>query len=184
LFETKRLRVRRFTPNDYTDLFAYLSEPSVYIFEPGKPISLEEAKNLTIQRSKGSDFIAVELKKTRKMIGHLYFKQVEPLHLMTWELGYIFNPKFHRKGYGSEAAAAWIRYAFVHYDIHRIMARCNPKNKASWKLLNKIGFKREGCFTLFGFVHTDENGSPIWTDVYEYSLIRDWIKNLQEEIQS
>jgi ribosomal-protein-alanine N-acetyltransferase len=173
VIETKRLVVRRFSPDDYRDLFEYLSEPVIYAFEPGKPVSIEEAKSLALERSKGSDFLAVELKDKKKMIGHLYFKQAEPLWLQTWELGYIFNPKFQRRGYGSEAAAGLTAYGFEKNNIHRIMARCNPQNTASWKLLEKVGFKREGCFRKYGFVHTDENGSPIWMDAYEYSLLRD-----------
>jgi ribosomal-protein-alanine N-acetyltransferase len=171
--ETKRLVIRRFSPEDFMDLYEYLSEPVVYAFEPGKPVSRNEAKAMSLERSRGSDFLAVELKQNRKMIGHLYFKQAEPLQLMTWELGYIFNPKIHRNGYGSEAAAALTAYGFEKNNIHRIMARCDPRNTASWKLLEKVGFKREGSFRKYGFVHTDENGLPIWTDVYEYSLLRE-----------
>ncbi len=175
MIETKRLIVRRFTPEDYSDLYEYLSEPEIYTFEPGKPVSIDEAKSLALERSQGSDFMAVELKEKKKMIGHLYFKQAEPAWLLTWELGYIFNPKFQRHGYGSEAAAALTAYGFEHFNIHRIMARCNPENPASWKLLERVGFKREGSFRKFGFVHTDENGAPIWTDAYEYSLLREAI---------
>jgi ribosomal-protein-alanine N-acetyltransferase len=172
LIETKRLLIRRFSPADFMDLFEYLSEPDVYAFEPGKPVSIDEAKIMSLHRSQGSDFLAVEHKENGKMIGHLYFKQAEPSWFLTWELGYIFNPKFQRNGYGSEAAAALTAYGFEKFNIHRIMARCNPQNTASWKLLEKVGFKREGFFKSSGFVHVDENGSPIWTDVYEYSLLR------------
>jgi ribosomal-protein-alanine N-acetyltransferase len=173
MIETKRLLIRRFSPEDYRDLFEYLSEPDVYAYEPGKPVSLDEAKAMSLERSRGTDFLAVELKQSRKMIGHLYFKQAEPMQLLTWELGYIFNPKYHRNGYGSEAAAALTAYGFEKGNIHRIMARCDPRNAASWKLLEKVGFKREGSFRKYGFVHTDEHGSPIWTDAYEYSLLRE-----------
>lgn len=171
MIETNRLIIRRFDPSDYSDLYEYLSLPVTYTFEPGKPISLGEAKELTLQRSAGDDFWAVILKRENKLIGHLYFKQLEPKEKMTWELGYIFHPGFHRKGYASEAAAALTEYAFAHYQIHRIMARCNPENTASWKLLEKIGFTREGYFRKTGFVHTDDRGAPIWTDVYEYSKL-------------
>jgi [ribosomal protein S5]-alanine N-acetyltransferase len=175
VIETKRLIIRKFAPDDYRDLFDYLSLPEIYLYEPGRPVTLEEAKDLCAQRAKGTDFLAVELAQSGKMIGHLYFHPVEPVKLMTWELGYIFNPAFHRKGYGSEAAAAWVRHAFERFAVHRVMARCNPRNTASWKLLEKAGFRREGFFRNSGSVHADGNGSPIWTDVYEYSLLKEWI---------
>jgi len=173
LIETDRLLIRRFKVSDYNDLYEYLSNPVTYLFEPGKPVTLGEAKVLTKLRYKGNDFFAVVLKQSNKMIGHLYLKQLEPEERLTWELGYIFNPAYQRKGYASEASAALTEYAFKNLKAHRIMARCNPDNIASWKLLEKIGFKREGYFEKFGFVHRDDNGNPIWTDAYEYSRIED-----------
>ena len=171
MIETHRLFIRPFTLPDYTDLYEYLSDPVTYLFEPGKPISLDEARELVAQRSRGNDFWAVVLKQNNKLIGHLYFKQLEPEERMTWELGYIFNPKYQRQGYASEAAAALTDYAFTHYHAHRIMARCDPGNVASWKLLEKIGFTREGYFRKYGCIHKDDSGKPIWNDAYEYSKL-------------
>jgi ribosomal-protein-alanine N-acetyltransferase len=171
LIETNRLLIRQFIPSDYNDLYEYLSDPVTYIYEPGEPVSLDEARELVLQRSAGKDFLAVILKQENKLIGHLYFKQLEPGEMMTWELGYIFNPRYQRNGYASEASAALTDYAFTHYHAHRIMARCNPENTASWKLLERIGFIREGYFKKGGFIHKDGDGKPIWNDVYEYSKL-------------
>jgi RimJ/RimL family protein N-acetyltransferase len=173
MIETERLTIRRFCENDYADLYEYLSDPSIYTFEPGKPINIDEAKMLSLQRSKENDFLAVVLRFTGKMIGHLYFRQIEPAERLTWELGYIFNPKYHGNGYATESASALVKYAFSNLGTHRVMARCNPDNGASWKLLERIGFTREAHFKKFGFVHRDSNGNPIWNDVFEYSLIDD-----------
>ena len=105
------------------------------------------------------------------MVGHLYFKQIDPKEKMTWEFGYIFNPKFHKKGYGSESSAALIEYAFKNYNTLRIMARCNPENPASWKLSEKIGFRREGHFKQCDSFRKDNKGKPIWHDAYEYAIL-------------
>lgn len=56
--------------------------------------------------------------------------------------------------------------------VQRIMARCNPDNMASWKLLEKAGCDREGHFRQYTYFHKDANGWPIWTDAYEYSRVR------------
>lgn len=172
MLETQRLLVRRFAAADDKDLYEYLSVPSTYVFEPGRPVSPAEATELAHQRAAGSDFLAVVLKSMGKMIGHLYLKQVEPPQRLTWELGYIFNPRYHGMGYASEAAAAATEYVFRQHGAHRIMARCNPDNTASWRLLERIGYVREGHFREYGFVHRDGNGDPIWTDAYEYSRVR------------
>lgn len=171
MIETDRLFIRQFVLSDDEDLYEYLSDPVTYIFEPGEPISLDEAKGLVSHRSTGNEFWAVILKQENKLIGHLYFSQLEPKEMLTWELGYIFNPRYQRKGYASEASAALVEHAFTHFHAHRIMARCNPENVASWKLLEKIGFTREGFFRKAGFIHKDKNGKPLWNDVYEYSKL-------------
>jgi [ribosomal protein S5]-alanine N-acetyltransferase len=171
MIETERLFIRRFALSDANDLYEYLSDPSVYRYEPGEPINLDQAKELVSHRSLEIIFWAVILKQENKMIGHLYFEQLEPKERMTWELGYIFNPRYQRHGYASEAAGALVEYAFANYHAHRIMARCNPENPASWKLLEKIGFTREGHFRQHSFFRRDESGTPIWFDGFEYARL-------------
>ena len=173
MIKTNRLVIRRFKETDCIDLHEYLSKPEIYAFEPGQPISLKEAEKISIERAKGSDFYAVVLRENKKMIGHLYFKQIDPKVMMTWELGYIFNPSYHKKGYASEAARALVEYAFQNYKIHRIRARCDPENPASWKLLEKVGFRREGHFKQFVTFRNDESGKPIWLDTYEYGFLKE-----------
>jgi [ribosomal protein S5]-alanine N-acetyltransferase len=173
LIETDRLIVRLFKEEDCVDLHDYLSNPVVYEFEPGDPITLDQARELAAQRSRCNDFLAVELKETGRLVGHLYFKQVEPPERMTWELGYIFNPKHHGNGYATEASSALVLHAFRDLKAHRIMARCDPRNVPSWKLLERIGFKREGHFSKCGYFRTDESGRPLWHDAYEYARLED-----------
>ena len=178
MIETNRLVVRKFKDTDFKDLYEYLSNPEIYAFEPGQPVSLREAEKLAIDRAKGSDFLAVVLKDNKKMIGHLYFKQIDPEAMLTWELGYIFNPSYHGKGYATEAARALVEYAFQNYKIHRIMARCDPGNPASWKILEKVGFRREGQFRQFGTFRNDESGNPVWHDAYEYGCLKEDLHKL------
>ena len=78
MIQTQRLIIRHFRAEDFSGLFDYLSNPEVYRFEPGDSITLEEAKTLAAQRAESSEFWAVALKETDKIIGHLYFHQIEP----------------------------------------------------------------------------------------------------------
>ncbi|MEN8904807.1 MAG: GNAT family N-acetyltransferase [Clostridiales bacterium] len=171
MLETQRLLIRKFLVNDYNDLYEYLSLDSTYIYEPGTPISLETTKLMVLKRSRENNFFAVELKSEKKVIGHIYFQQLEPRELMTWEIGYIFNPNYHRLGYATESSKELILYGFNNLNIHRIIGRCNPKNKASWKVLEKLGMKREGRFRENIFFKKDKNNQPIWTDTYEYAIL-------------
>ena len=123
---TPRLVVRTFKSEDADDLYEYLSNNEVYRFEPGEPVDRQQAREMAIELSTSPNFWAVELQVEHKVIGQIYFKQVEPHELMTWEVGYILNPNYQRKGYGSEGVSALIRTGFTAAGIHRVVAHCNP----------------------------------------------------------
>lgn len=171
MITTPRLLIRPFQDEDYTALFDYLANPDVYRFEPGEPITLEQAKQLTHERAQSTEFLAVILRSSQIMVGHLYFKQIEPPQFATWELGYIFNPKFHNQGYATEASKALLHYGFNELGIHRVFARCNPENIASWKVLEKLNMRREGYFRQKAFFRRDAQGSPLWFDALEYAIL-------------
>jgi len=173
MISTARLLIRRFQEQDAPALHAYLSDPTIYRFEPGEPITLEEAREMAFDRSLGSDFWAVALKDTDQLVGHLYFAQTMPKDLLTWELGYIFNPAFQGQGFATEASTALIRFGFEHWDIHRVVAHCNPENIASWRVMEKIGMQREGHFRQNIFFQRDADGNPIWLDTYEYAILKE-----------
>ena len=169
--KTKRLIIRNFRDDDYLDLYEYLSDPVTYIYEPGQPISLKEAGKLCKERSKNNTFLAVELKKEKKLIGHIYFGKIEPEEYDTYEIGYIFNKKFHGHGYATEAAKKVIEYGFNEFGIHKIIANCDPKNKKSWKLLERLNMEREGKFRQKAFFRKNDKGEPMWHDAYSYGLL-------------
>jgi len=170
---TERLVVRSFRPDDWRDLLDYLSLPEIYEFEPGEPIDAGQAALLADERSRGTAFLAVELPSEGRMIGHLYFGQIEPVELRTCELGYIFNPRYHRRGYATEAARALVDHAVAAMGVHRVVANCNPANVASWRVLEKIGFALEGHLRRNIFFRFDEEGRPLWQDTLEYGLLGD-----------
>ena len=168
--ETNRLKIRTFEESDYYDLYEYLSDPEIYKFEPGRPLSLPECIKVTKERSTGNIFLAIELKEEKKVIGHLYFYCPEENEFLICELGFITNRKYQRMNYTSEAASALIKYTFENSYIHRITAQCNPLNIASWKLLEKIGMIREGHLIKNTFFQTDSKGLPVWQDTYLYAI--------------
>jgi RimJ/RimL family protein N-acetyltransferase len=167
---TKRLLIRNFVEDDYNDLYEYLSDKKTYKFEPGRPITIESAKNLCNERSKNNKFLAVQLK--HKVIGHIYFDQTKPQKLLTWEVGFIFNKKYQGKGYATESLTAIIEYGFKNKNIHKIIAHCNPKNVSSWKLLERVKMKQEGKLRENIYFNKDGKGNPIWLDTYKYGLLK------------
>ena len=168
---TSRLTIRRFRPADADDLYDYLSDPQIYRFEPGEPLDREQASRRAADMAASPDFWAVELRSMGKVIGQLYLKLIEPTEHLTCELGYILSPAYQRQGYGSEAAAALVRQALTTCGMHRVVACCNPENTASWKLLEKIGFRREGLLRQNIFFWRSAAGEPLWIDTYVYARL-------------
>ena len=172
--ETNRLTIRRFSPDDWRDLYEYLSQYETVKYEPYEIFTEEESKREAIRRSENDAFWAVCLKSSGKLIGNIYLSEQD---FETWELGYVFNAEFLRHGYATEAARALIDYSFEEKNAHRIVAMCNPLNERSWKLLERLGMRREGFLKQNVYFKTNEQGSPIWRDTYEYAVLRtEWIK--------
>lgn len=170
--ETNRLCIRRFQAEDGEDLFAYLSDPSVVIFEPYEVYTREQAEEEAKKRATMESFFAVCLKDSKKLIGNVYLQQGE---FDTWELGYVFNASYQGKGYATEAARALLTKAFKDWGARRVVAMCSPLNTPSWRLLERLGMRREGTLLENVYFKCDKDGQPIWLDTYEYAILkREW----------
>lgn len=173
MLNTKRLIIRPFTAGDYRDYYEYMSLEETYRFERGKPITLEEARKICKEFSKEIKFRAVVLKENKKLIGHISLTPDRPEFFRTWNLGYIFNPKYQRKGYATEAARAVIKHAFTALKAHRIVGHCSPDNTASWKVLEKCGMKKEGFSRKDFPVRNDDAGNTTWLDSFDYAILEE-----------
>lgn len=178
LIETARLKIRRFSRDDWKDLYEYLSKEQVIRYEPYGIFSEEECKNEAIERSLNEAFWAVCLKDSNKLIGNIYFNQQDPKEFSNWEIGYVFNPMYYGNGYATESCKAIIKYGFEKLKARRIVAMCNPENIPSWKLLERLKMRREGHLHKNIFFKTNEKGEPIWIDTYEYAILADEWFNL------
>lgn len=171
MMEPKELKVRQFLERDAEDLYSYLSNPGVYQYEPGEPISLERAREMARERAHSTEFWAVELQAEARVVGHVSFVRQEPFELYTWEIGFIFNPTYQRRGYATESAKAVLDHGFREEKAHRVIAHCNPENVASWRVLEKAGLAREGHLRKNVFFRKDQDGNPVWIDTFEYAIL-------------
>ena len=162
--ETERLILRRYKKEDIQDLFEYLSDKEVVRYEPYKPQTFEETQKSLEWRISTDEMIAVELKKSHKMIGNVYMGKRE---FEALEIGYVFNRNYWGYGYAAESCKALIERAFSN-GVHRVYAECDPNNKSSWKLLEVLGFQREAHFRKNVYFWKDETETPIWKDTYVY----------------
>ena len=59
-------------------------------------------------------------------------------------LGYCMHPDYWGQGYMTEAAAALLKFGFEEMTWRRITSFCDPDNIGSWRVMEKIGMRREG----------------------------------------
>ena len=85
-----------------------------------------------------------ELRSTGERIGDLCFKGLSPEGKT--EIGYGFLPEFWGKGYATEAVTALTQWAAKQPGVCRIEAETDPDNAASQRVLEKVGFVRNGKY--------------------------------------
>lgn len=168
VLETERLIIRRFRANDWSDLYEYLSDPQVVKFEPYGPQSVEQCRIEAAKRAEHPAFYAVCLKDNGRLVGNLY---LQPSEFNTWEFGFVFNKRYQGQGYATESARALIDFAFCQLNARRITAACSNENERSWKLLERLGMRREGLLLQNVWFKKDSEGNPIWFDSYLYALL-------------
>lgn len=165
--ETERLILRNFEETDYDDVFVFLSQRKDDEFEAYPDITYENGREHLKYRVHNDEFVAIQLKKTGKIIGNVYLGNRD---FESKELGYIVNKEYQRKGYAKEAITQVLKVTFE-AGVHRVFAECDPRNECSWKLLESLNFSREAFFKKNVYFKKDEHGNPIWQDTYVYSLL-------------
>ncbi|MBX7205780.1 MAG: GNAT family N-acetyltransferase [Bacteroidia bacterium] len=78
------------------------------------------------------------------------------------ELGYWLLPPYWNKGFATEALMAIISYAKNKLYLHRLSAEIEPANTASKKLLQKLGFKRDGILRDYEIKNGQFQDLEIW----------------------
>lgn len=185
VIQTKRLRINYANIDDIDDMYEYVSNEDVMKYEreeyPTKESYLEILKLLSDNKL----LFAVRRNDDPKVIGHIFLGKTNPAVNNEYNIGYIFNPKYQNKGYCTEASKAVVDYGFLALHANRIRAACNPENTPSWRVMEKIGLKKEGLLKKRFFIKNDQYGNPIYTDEVIYGLhISDWIKDPDTLIQS
>ena len=83
------------------------------------------------------------------------------------EIGFVLIPSERGKGYSTEAVEIMVDFLFLSKEIVRIQAQTDQRNAASQKVLEKVGFTKEGTVRRFFFMRGE------WRDAYLYSILRE-----------
>lgn len=140
--ETERLYLREMTPEDAESAYLLNLDPEVIRYTGDDPFaSIEEAKSFLEKydhyRKYGFGRWAVISKETGEYLGWCGLKYTPELD--EFDIGYRFMQKFWGSGYATEAAAACLTYGFEKLRMPAIVGRAMPENKASVRVLEKIG---------------------------------------------
>ena len=84
------------------------------------------------------------------------------------ELGWVVAPAYAGRGIATEAAAELLRICFEDLGLRRVTALCFADNTASWKLMERIGMRREE-HNVRESLHRTKG----WLDGYGYALLAD-----------
>lgn len=168
---TDRLLLRRFTPDDGAGLHAILSRPEAVEFEPYGVETRARCDELAAARAQDSSFWAVCLQDEGTLVGIVYLHHDDPREWRGHTLGYVFHPDHWHQGYATEACRALLDVCFLLWGAHRVCAHCDPRNEASWRLLERLGLRREGRLRQAASFSTDDAGHPVWHDAYLYAVL-------------
>lgn len=149
VLETARLRLRPFTSADLEGLWRMESDAEVMRYGSHVPWSVRaqaEAKLARILDSKNPDQACAWVIAERGsdvMLGDAVLYDFELAHARC-DLGYSLLPSAQGKGYARESLSAALRWSFEVLGLMRIEADVDPRNLRSLRLLEKLGFQKEG----------------------------------------
>ncbi len=170
--ETSRLTLREYALADWSAVHRYASDPLVVRYMWWGPNSEADTQRFiqgaiaNRERSPRTDFeLAVTLRPAGTLIGGCSLNARSRPEYATVEIGYCLAPDVWRHGYGAEVAAALCEFGVRVAGRHRVFALIDPENIASIRLVDRLGFRREGHLRKDALIRGE------WRDSLVYALL-------------
>ncbi|MCR1900142.1 GNAT family N-acetyltransferase [Irregularibacter muris] len=150
--ETKNLIVRPYTKEDAKNLYDTLNDENILKYIPEEPISMEQAQNAidwlisNYDIDLDSDYkysFAIEAKETNDYVGWCGFGYLD-YDKSQKEIYFTLKSKYWGQGLATEASKTLIDYIFNELELKKLVAVVKPENRASQKVIEKLGFEYEG----------------------------------------
>jgi RimJ/RimL family protein N-acetyltransferase len=144
---TARLRLRPFVDDDAEDLWTLMSDATVLRHWDAPPWSDPRRATTFLARCRAmaeegsAARVVVEL--DGDFVGWCSLSRYDPTN-RTASLGYCYGRGTWGRGVATEAAGALLDWAFATLDLNRVQAETDTRNLASARVLEKLGFVREG----------------------------------------
>ncbi len=174
---TKRLLIRNLRPSDLIDFYSYRSDPAVVKYQGFDVLSLEECAKF-IQRHMNNQFgipgewiqFGIVQRESGHLIGDCAIKLNRADNRLA-EIGITIADEEQRQGYGKETLVAILKFLFSLPDFHRVTETVDADNIASIRLLETVGFRKEG--------HSIQNifFKGKWGSEYQYAMLKkEWMQ--------
>jgi RimJ/RimL family protein N-acetyltransferase len=174
---TERLDLRPFAHGDFEALLAIQSRADVarYLYwDPRTAAEVREALDVKIRSTaifaEGDNLsLAAVLRDSGELIGDCSLRWLSAEHRQG-EIGFVFHPDHHGRGYATEAAEALLALAFDDLGLHRVVGRLEARNEASARVLERVGMRREAHLV------ENEHVKGEWQSEVIYALLqREWV---------
>lgn len=172
--ETDRLVLRPILLTDAQSLYELVSDKEVLNYLAGIPeytgveTAVNYIQNILIKQYLNKDFYdwAVVLKSENKMIGRISVYKQDDYRRMA-DLVWYLNPTYRNKGYITEGVKAVINHLFT-IGFERIEAFANIENRASTKVMAKVGMQYEGTLRKYDCRRDDSlYDAEMWSIIKE-----------------
>ena len=150
VIETERLRLRGHRLEDFGNCAAMWGDPAVTRYIGGRPFTSEEVW-ARLLRYVGHwalldfGFWLIEDKATGEFAGEAglaeFQREIEPAIVGVPEMGWVLSPRYHGKGYATEAVRAVAAWGDRRFDGSRTVCIIHPENQASKRVAEKCGFR-------------------------------------------
>jgi ribosomal-protein-alanine N-acetyltransferase len=164
---TARLRLRPFADADAGPLFAMHSSAYVMRYWDSPPWTERARAERFLARCRemadeGSGArVAIERASDGAFVGWCGLTSWNPEYRSA-SLGYVLGEAMWGHGFATEAAHALLRWAFDTLDLNRVQAEADTRNVASARVLEKVGFVREGTLREDCIVNGDVSDSWVF----------------------
>jgi RimJ/RimL family protein N-acetyltransferase len=177
---TERLVLRRPALADLDDLAVIFEREDVTRYLYWEPRDRDETLDVLRKRVERSEEleednvinVSVERRGERGVVGDFMLHWKENEHRQG-EIGGSLHPDVHGRGYATEIYGALLALAFERYQLHRVVGRCDGRNTASIRSLEKAGLHQEAHLIENEFVKGE------WTDEVIMAIRRsEWAQRL------
>ena len=165
------IRLREFVPSDVDPMSRYTSDPEVCRYISWGPLNREGTSKFVSSAIEASRCnprrwyeLAIVSKDTDELVGNIGL-ELDRGQDRVGELGYTVRPDFWGQGIATAASRLLLDYAFERVRLHRVWANCDEENRASARVLEKLGLSLEGRHRDVLFVR----GS--WRTTLTYALL-------------